>query len=411
MHSLMNYVAAGAGAVASYGWSAMAAAGGAVGGGAPAVAGAAGAEPPVMHLARQAGVTWVEGEDGGDGHLEMEVGSDMQALMGIGARARLRRSGADVAPPVAAQAPVWVWPLEAGMPPTSGARSMQDATDLMGRRLVEVRRWLSAEDTQTRLRERGLTVADVEVQLRYNSGAEMRALRARAARGETVFPFVSSAHLLFSHAVRDADMALLVAPLPGAVAPTTNALAISTTSTHELAAAAATAVVAAPVAPTAPDPLVDLVQREKALRMLAKFHANFFRVLPQVAARLLYGLWDVVHGDIDYQQVSWLAATFPCATSLTTQSASPHWVATYPQGEGRGTHVRKPMLNAKPVVVARSENSSSVRVCIDGLTWIKTPYYTDDVVEAAKLEVWKQLLPVCDVIYRRVLENSIWMAR
>jgi len=312
--------------------------------------------------------------------LEMTVSADLQQLLAIQAR--------PAAAPVRHARRVGASPADDG----GTSRALADGVDLLADHLKEARRWLNTPDMEKRLGDRGLTIDEVESQLQRQAGYVTRTLESEAAQGGVVFPMVPSAHQLFSRAVLDADERQRDRAEAGA-------------------AVTASATVTPPVdlaSTQAPDLHVDLVRRNGALRSLYAFRENYVMALPQIGQRRLQPLWHFVQGNIYFRTEDHAASVFPCAISVSGGTEGHPLTATYPQPPGERTSVRQPFVGTHPVVVARSPDSAAVRISSDGLTWRTTRFYSDSVVEAAKLEVWRDIMNSGNEVYRRVLENSLW---
>jgi hypothetical protein len=349
----------------------------------------ASARPILKSRAAEAGV-YPQQTDDTDAPVRMYVSGDIQNLLALSQPREAPQAAPD---PLALQAP--------------GMTEMERATDLFDQRLAEARRWLALHDTVSKLDARGLRVADVEVQLKYAATAGLRKLGIQAARGEELVHLVPTAHYLFSLAVRDADMALLARP---AITHTTTRATTPVTTTPATTALTTVSVAAAikpkeaPV--VAPNRVIDLVRRERSLQNLAKFQENYFRALPQLANRHLHGLYDFMKGDIQFLLVTHMAATFPIATAIEFSRSPPHYVPTYPTDSLKPALLNRGFIRGILAVVARDETTPTVKICSDGYTWQKTAVYTDDVVEAAKLEMWKTILAAGTTIYELVLKNT-----
>ena len=354
------------------------------------------ANPAVLSRLSDVGIELADGADA-DLTPTMHLGADLSSLLALNPRHR-RQAEPD---PLAVRA--------------TGKTELEQASEVFNQRLVEVRNWLALEDTVSKLRARGLRVADVELQLKFNAGVGLRKLGTQAARGDELLHLVPTAHDLFSISIRDADMALMarrVTTTTTSTTTTTTAAAATTTpgapaTTQATPVASTTAAIQTKAAmAAAPAPVVDLVRREKSLKMLEKFQENYFRALPQIYNRKLHGLWEFMQGQIQFLEASHMAATFPVATKITLSGSSPHYVGTYPT-EGLGELLlREGFIRGIPAVVARDDDSPTVKICTNGYTWQKTTIYTDDVVEAEKMRMWKTILTAGGTVYRLVLQNT-----
>ena len=309
---------------------------------------------------RQAGIVWEPADPTAVARPLREVGRDLQGLLAIAAPARLPR-----------QAPV---PPAPATPP-----ALVDAIDLLQRRQAEVRGWLNRASLRPGLQERGVTVAAVETRLQMQCDRVAKNLAVWAGNGMVVFPLVPSAHMLFSRALLDAIDA---PPEPPTPAP----------------ADAATA-------STAP-PAVDLAQQARALEVLGKFQHNCQRALPQLAQRNLYHLWSLMQGDVWFPTAALMASTFPCALTVNG-SAETGYAATYPKVGAGERQVRRALLRGREALVAPGEKAGRVRISTDLRKWKTTDVYTDAVVEAAKAEVWRNVMAVGDTLYRHLVQR-LW---
>ena len=331
----------------------------------------------------------IELEDPADAGLAptMHLGADLSSLLALNPRHR-RQAEPD---PLAARA--------------TGKTELEQASEVFNQRLVEVRNWLALEDTVSKLRARGLRVADVEVQLKFNAGVGLRKLGTQAARGDELLHLVPTAHDLFSISIRDADMALMARRVTTTTTASTTPGAPATTQATPVAGTTA-AIQPKAVMVAAPAPVVDLVRREKSLKMLEKFQENYFRALPQIHNRRLHGLWEFMQGDIQFLEASHMAATFPVATTINLGGAAPHYVGTYPTDGLGDLLLRRGFIRGIPAVVAREEDGPTVKICTNGYTWQKTPIYTDAVVEAEKMKMWKTILTAGGAVYKLVLQDT-----
>jgi len=403
MQPSFNSAAARAGAAVSLGWQAMGAGTGSTR--------RAGEPDPSLDAA---GVRWREGPEGEGGQLEMHLSPDMQALLDI----RPGRERRQDAPPSS----------QPGQP-------LRAAIELLDLRMVDVFHWLSTPGMRQQLAAQRLTREQVVEQVHYNSEAVMARLEDGAERGVVnLVDKVPTAHELFTSAVLDAYAAELVAdPAPAnptsastpastpATTSATTATTATTSATTQATVAASssstvstTGVTTAPTASVGPaatikgNPWIDLARRQKSLDHISQFQARYYRVLPQIAHRRLSGLWDFVQGDIEFADAAHVAAVFPCALQLKRDQPDGRWRGTYPMGGIERPRLREPFLRNTPVAVARAEDAPVVRICTDGSKWRNTPFYTDDTVEAAKVAMWENVLRAGDLVYRKVLERSLW---
>lgn len=269
----------------------------------------------------------------------------------------------------------------------SETSALEDMNDLLLRRMADVRRWLNLADMQPRLSELGVTIADVEAELQRVARNALDFLGPKASRGAVVFPLVPSADALFRESLRGAERSLWAGTTP-----------VSTTST---------AVGSAPL----PEIGVDLVKRAAALQALAGFAANFLSVLPQLQLRRLRDTWRFANGIVEFMDKAQCAASFPCATSPQGGTDGTRCTASYPEEWARGVNVRQALIRGNPVVLARPDGAGPVLICTDGSTWEDTGFYTDDEVERAKAEVWREVLATGDTIYQHTLETGLWRRR
>ncbi|MCZ2497870.1 hypothetical protein GN316_13985 [Xylophilus sp. Kf1] len=286
---------------------------------------------------------------------------------------------------------------------------LQDGLDLLDNRIAEVRRWLSLPHLPGTLAARGLSVADVESQVRHQFALVRRMLAREAATGVAVFPLVPSAHRLFVLAMRDADMLQfmrsvamedIVPPVP---VPATAGMPDAAAATANPAPAAR--VQETPPAAAAAGP-TNLALRAGALQALQDFQTNYHWLMPQVAQRQLAPLWRLMRGEVHFASARQMALTMPCVAQ--PDGALPPLRSAEPLGELPRMRPRQAHIKTQPAVVAPGTEPHTVRYSTDGKTWHDIPGYTDEVVEAAKLRMWRNVMTAAQKVYQHALEFGLW---
>lgn len=268
---------------------------------------------------------------------------------------------------------------------------LQDGADLLNRRIALAQEWLEQAPMLDKLRDRGITRSDMLDQVQLQSVKVLRMLTLQSAEGMVVFPLVPSAHHLFTQAFIEADLAK-AEPGRSLMLPRLGTLPRLEPDTVE-----------------PPKPYVNLVRQKAALVRLRQFERNYVMLMPQVRFHKLADLWPLAKGRVEFQTAEDVAANFPCAVSVSGGQDGVPLAPVYPHiPGGSGTQLEKAFIGFNEIVVSRAPGSASVQVSVDGYNWIRSRHYTDESVEAAKVEMWSRLLSHGRILYERVLTNSFW---
>ena len=131
--------------------------------------------------------------------------------------------------------------------------------------------------------------------------------------------------------------------------------------------------------------------RRQALAALRQFEAQRETRLPQLGAGGRRSA-TLSAGVVQFQDLTDLLTTFPCALTLPGQPSGDADAVTYPRGEGPLSTPRKALLGDREVVVARElSNARRVRYSLDQRQWTPAAVYTDTVVESEKLAMWTRI--------------------
>ncbi|QHI99778.1 hypothetical protein GT347_18405 [Xylophilus rhododendri] len=321
------------------------------------LAGAAASAPAALGLLLHAGP--MAAEDGGIGRPPMLLSPQMLAMLGITTEEAVASNHA------------------ARIQRSTNETSLEDAYDLLERRMARVRLQSMDESMRPWLNEQGLNYGDVELQLRDQEKALRRMLRGEHARGRLALSQVPLVRSMFATAIADALKARPPAP------------------TTPLATPAPTAVPA-----TARVQPPDSARRTSALRLLSSFAASAHVQLSQIQDRSPQGLWEVVTGIIRFASAQQMLATFPCAVSVSGGADGVPFNAGYPRSAAPRSSVVAGLVQNRHAVVAWSPDRRSARISLNGFDWAEgLTTYTDAEVEAAKLRMWASILQQAYYLY------------
>lgn len=281
----------------------------------------------------------------------------------------------------------------------------------MEKLVLAAQAWLARPMVVEGLQTLGLTAAQVETQLQSNAAHILEGYPARVLAGinpSLAFaPRLPSVRDLYSYAIEDAQLAVTAA------ASHRHVPAIADPSTSAALDATALATLAPDLGPVVPVHSYEsdagaVRNQEQAMARLLSFYRQYVFDLPQLRWFTLSRLRELKDGVVQFPSLDYLLQVFPCASSVRG-SASTGFSVILPQGQGPGSQLSSARLGMGEVLVARGDNPNRVMYSRDGRTWVQSPVFTNDAVEAQKERVWTEVMTYVNRKFRTEWLQARWM--